>query len=330
MKIFIYGTGEKAKKIIKWFNMDDICGFVETNPINDSFKGKKIYNPDQLCEQEFDVILVATIYYKEIFKELCNRNIPWNKIIFTEAGELVSNNYELLKDCAPNYYKKLAKNERRRIRINEQDYLDSSPSILGTLVLPFDTYLCDYFRFRTFEMIANLINERHIEGHVAEFGVFRGKFSAVIRKKFPNKKLFLFDSFEGFRPEEANMEIENGYINSDFVNFFKDTSVEIALENIGTNENIIVRKGFFPKTAEGLENEKFAFVSIDVDLGDSIYAGLEWFYPRLSENGIIMLHDYNSYLGCVKEAVDKFEEQTKTRLKMIPIADNNGTLIIMK
>jgi O-methyltransferase len=43
-------------------------------------------------------------------------------------------------------------------------------------------------------------------------------------------------------------------------------------------ENCIVRKGYFPETAEDLEDE-FVFVSIDADLYEPIYNGLCYFYP---------------------------------------------------
>lgn len=41
-----------------------------------------------------------------------------------------------------------------------------------------------------------------IEGSVAEAGVYQGNFSAVINKCFPTRKLYLFDTFEGFDSKE--------------------------------------------------------------------------------------------------------------------------------
>ena len=93
----------------------------------------------------------------------------------------------------------------------------------------------------------------------------------------------------------------------------------------------IIRKGLFPKTLAGLENEKYAFVSIDVDLKESILAGLQYFYPRLNKGGYIFLHDYNNYfLDGVKEAVRIYENEIGMRLMKVPYADEGGTLVICK
>ena len=47
----------------------------------------------------------------------------------------------------------------------------------------------------------------------------------------------------------------------------------------------LIKKGLFPDTTIGLENNTYAFVSIDVDLEKSIYNSLEYFYPRLNCGG---------------------------------------------
>ena len=52
-------------------------------------------------------------------------------------------------------------------------------------------------------------------------------------------------------------------------------------------ENCVIRKGLFPDTAVGLE-EKFIFVSIDVDFENSTYEGLKYFYPRLVDIFLFM------------------------------------------
>jgi hypothetical protein len=54
---------------------------------------------------------------------------------------------------------------------------------------------------------------------------------------------------------------------------------------LGTLHNAIILKGYFPETARGLENERFAFVMLDVDNYEASLAGLEFFYPRLNHGG---------------------------------------------
>lgn len=93
-------------------------------------------------------------------------------------------------------------------------------------------------------------------------------------------------------------------------------------------EQCVIRKGYFPDTAEGLE-EKFAYVDIDCDLYLPVKAGLEWFYPRMVRGGVIFVHDCNNkgYLGANK-ALKEFSEEAGVYYIILP--DNAGTAIIIK
>jgi O-methyltransferase len=92
-------------------------------------------------------------------------------------------------------------------------------------------------------------------------------------------------------------------------------------------EKVVVRKGYFPVTLEGLE-ERFALVSLDVDLYKPTLAGLGYFYPRLSVGGCIFIHDYNSsrYKG-VRKAVDEYTEANGT---LVQPPDFAGTVVLPK
>jgi O-methyltransferase len=86
-----------------------------------------------------------------------------------------------------------------------------------------------------------------------------------------------------------------------------DTSVESVLSVMPFRERCVIKKGWFPASAEDCGNERFCFVSLDADLYGPIYEGLGFFWPRLAEGGYIFVHDYNNreYLGA-KEAVCQF------------------------
>jgi len=92
--------------------------------------------------------------------------------------------------------------------------------------------------------------------------------------------------------------------------------------------NCIVKKGFFPETTNGV-NDVFAFVSIDVDLYEPTYAGLNYFYEKLSSGGYIMIHDYNNsgYKG-VKAAIRKFAAEKK--VSYFPLCNSGGSVVTMK
>ena len=90
-----------------------------------------------------------------------------------------------------------------------------------------------------------------------------------------------------------------------------------------------MRRGYFPETAEGLE-ETFALVSLDADLYAPTLAGLRWFYPRMARGGMILLHDYNSsQFDGVRRAVKEYEDEAE-RLALVPLCDLHGTAVIVK
>jgi O-methyltransferase len=184
----------------------------------------------------------------------------------------------------------------------------------------------DYIRASSLELIANEIYDKNINGNVAELGVYRGDFAKIINRAFSDRKLYLFDTFEGFDEKDIKTEIKNNYSTGE--QDFSGTSVELVLGKMETQKNCIVKKGFFPDTAAGI-NDNFSFVSIDVDLYEPMYKGLHFFYEKLSPGGYIMLHDYNNrrYNG-VKAALRKFSEEKK--VPYFPICDTWGSAIIMK
>lgn len=156
---------------------------------------------------------------------------------------------------------------------------------------------------------------------VAEGGVFQGMFAAEINKYFPQNKLYLFDTFEGFDAKDIAVELENSYSNVR-ENYYNETSVELVLSRLPHRETAIVKKGYFPDTIEGMPEEKFIFVNLDFDLYTPILAGLEYFYPRLEEKGVILVHDYfTEFYHGVSNAVSKYEEMLGRELKKMPIGD---------
>lgn len=53
-----------------------------------------------------------------------------------------------------------------------------------------------------------------VSGACAELGVFRGDTAAIINKVFSDRKLYLFDTFEGFDKNDIKLEQDNKYSNS--------------------------------------------------------------------------------------------------------------------
>jgi O-methyltransferase len=189
-----------------------------------------------------------------------------------------------------------------------------------------DRNYMDYIRLATLELVAAEINTNEEQGAVAELGVYKGKFARYINQYFPSRKLYLFDTFEGFNKADIATEVQQDFSSGE--QDFSNTSVEEVLQRMPFRDQCIIKKGYFPESAAGLD-DTFVFVSIDTDLYEPIYSGLNYFYPRLKKGGYIFVHDYNNdgYKGA-REAVEKFcAEQGVSKT---PIPDSGGSVIIGK
>lgn len=143
----------------------------------------------------------------------------------------------------------------------------------------------DPVRYGTFMLAIEQLDKGGIAGEIAECGVWRGHLSKFLREQMPQRKLYLFDTFEGFDTRDS---LTTGDLR------FRDTSVEGVLDYIGDSRNVVVRKGFFPETAVGLEHERFALVVLDFDKYEPTLAGLEFFYEKMNSGGFIFVHDYSN------------------------------------
>ncbi|GHU21469.1 hypothetical protein FACS1894172_12150 [Spirochaetia bacterium] len=184
----------------------------------------------------------------------------------------------------------------------------------------------DVVRYETLKLVIEEIKQKKILGDTAELGVYKGDFAKKINAHFPDKKLFLFDTFSGFDERDVKTELKMGY-NITKTGDFSNSNIELVLKKMKYRENCIVKKGWFPETAEGID-ERFSFVSIDADLFEPIYAGLMFFYPLLQKGGYIFVHDYNGKTYAAKEAVQKFSKEFN--IPYVPLNDICGSVIFSK
>lgn len=173
-----------------------------------------------------------------------------------------------------------------------------------------------------------------VDGAVAELGVYRGDTAVQLNELFPDRHLYLFDTFEGFDEADVSAEAE-GELSGAKAGDFADTSEEAVMARMPYPAQCKVRKGHFPETAAGLDHVKFAFVSLDPDLYEPAAAGLEFFYPRLNEGGAILVHDYNNaQFEGIKKAVTEFDEKLVAAgaapLKLTPLGDLHGSCVIIR
>ena len=78
-----------------------------------------------------------------------------------------------------------------------------------------DVHHKDHVRLSSLELIADEIYTRGLAGNVAELGVFQGDFAQQVNRVFPDRKLYLFDTFEGFDERDSQVDRQKGYSRAD-------------------------------------------------------------------------------------------------------------------
>ena len=295
MKGIIFGVGDygkRAYKGLKEFYNIDIVAFAD----NDSSKwgsevyGVKVIDPKSILNLDYDKVFVSTVSTTAII-EICHQL----SCIGIEKSKI-----EVLEQTKD--FRNVYTDTRRNWIRQYGSYVDS-------------------------------INLR---GNVAECGVHRGETAMFINEGFPKKKLYLFDTFAGFDKRDTDYENKyKEYRESEF-NFdlhpFIGEPIEAVVDKIKNRmpypENICFRIGYFPETAEGID-DIFCFVNLDMDLYKPMYAGLEFFWNKMVKGGCILLHDYfHPDLPGVKDAVHDFESKLGRIIPKITIGDGCSIALI--
>ena len=177
-------------------------------------------------------------------------------------------------------------------------------------------------------MIQKAIDERKIPGAMAELGVWKGNSAKILHTTSPQRKLYLFDTFAGF--DKRDLQKESRALMAGIENIFQDTSLEYVQNRVGKDDKVIYCQGWFPETTSKIPaDEKFCFVHVDCDLVAPVVAALDYFYPRLSPGGIIIIHDYSSgWWKDVKPLVDAFMVDKPETPLLLP--DKCGSIAIIR
>lgn len=313
MDVYVYGTGCGAGELIdSALPADKVAAFVDETGSTETFLGRPVIPPEELARRSYDLIIVTTRQAEAVAARCEALGIDRDKLLFLKNHlTLTERNrcYETAEGLLGHAYIASLRGSERLIRRPHWSSGEESLADDG-----------DYVRVKTLEALCREL--KGVPGAAAELGVYRGGFARCLNALLPERRLYLFDTFSGFAPEEAS-----GY-GEGFVQAHRNTAVERVLRVLPHPEQVIVRPGYFPRTAEGLA-ERFALVSLDVDLEESSYEGLRWFLPRMEPGGYLLLHDYNSpKLPGVRAALRRYEAEAGVRLHAVPLCDVNGTLVI--
>ena len=141
---------------------------------------------------------------------------------------------------------------------------------------------------------------RKVEGDLAEVGVYQGGTAKIIREMIPDKPLYLFDTFCGLPDTLIPEDIKHKqYVGG------CATDESFVTDLLKDYSNVKIVKGIFPQTSDIIKDKRFSFCHLDTDIYKSTLDGLEFFFPRMNKNGIILIHDYPHHPGVMK-AADEF------------------------
>lgn len=322
MKVVVFGTGSALTDFLTILpDRHEVVALCDNNAEKwgTTVAGQPVVSPAHLQTTDADLIVIASRSVDAIRQQLLGLGFPADKIVAS----------------CPSHSDALAALINADVdRLNHQLGLNLPAAGLATM------YLCpeepsavrsrpseDYVRRQAMRLCARWLAGRGVEGAIAELGVYQGEQAALLNALFPDRPLYLLDTFEGFAPADVRSDVASGYSVSS-VGQFHDTSIDLVMSKMSSPANVHVRKGFFPDSAVEMP-DVFAFVSLDVDLYEPILAGLEYFYPRLASGGFIFIHDYNNlrYKG-VRHAVEKFLSHTPAAA--VPLPDYAGSLILTR
>lgn len=315
MGIYVWGTGCGASELIETgLELAKITAFVDSFPMGAEFLGKPVILPEQLDIGDCELLIVTTRHAEAVENTCKKRKIPMQHCLF------LKNNQTLLdRNVAYSQATELLGEELLK-RLLPRQHIVPTPTGLADSRLPEGELGNDYVRLATLELLCRRLEA--VPGAAAELGVYRGFFARCINQLMPQRKLYLFDSFEGFAEEACASD--------SFQAAHRNTAVEKVLSIMPYPERITVKPGFFPDSLEGLE-ESFCLVSLDVDFYQATLDGLRYFWPRLSPGGYLLLHDWGSpKLPGVAKALAEYEGELGQHLPAVPLCDVGGTLVLSK
>ena len=132
-----------------------------------------------------------------------------------------------------------------------------------------------------------------LDGDFVECGTYKGRHAISIleslnwNEKKRGKKFYLFDTFYGLDEIISSKEEVISYKSS-----YKDFSYESVKDSFNNFENIIITKGIVPTSLKELDISKVCFLHIDMNSVRPEVSALEYFWPKLVKNAIVIFDDY--------------------------------------
>ena len=191
---------------------------------------------------------------------------------------------------------------------------------------------------RMYNTVQFLKHTMDVDGDVAECGAFRGlssflfcNYIGLAIPHFEGEGYHIFDSFLGLsdpKPEDVISSSLYGEIGT-----YREGrgafhgALEVVKNTLSDYPLIEFHPGWIPESLVGIPERQYRFVHLDLDLYEPIKGAIEYFYPRMSQGGAIVIDEYAvpRWPGA-KKAVDEFCDQ-RGLVAPVSLTTGNGVLI---
>lgn len=157
---------------------------------------------------------------------------------------------------------------------------------------------------------------KNLPGNFVQCGVYMGD-QAYFMARVSDKTVYLFDSFEG---AENLGEFDNEY----YVENPYKCSVEDCEKNLAAFDNVSINVGPVPANFEKVE--QISFLYVDVNLYEPTKISLDQLWPKIVDNGILMVDTHDNYSTGATKAITEFAASIGKEIQMLP----TGIAVITK
>ncbi|MBU8871437.1 MAG: TylF/MycF family methyltransferase [Gemmatimonadales bacterium] len=181
--------------------------------------------------------------------------------------------------------------------------------------------------YRCYELWHLLGQVKHLDGDILEVGTWRGGTGGLLGRRAKELGLdatvYLCDTFEGVVKTGSSDKSYDGGEHSDT----SAPTVEELIAKLNVS-NIRILTGVFPEdTAHMIENRKFRFCHIDVDVYQSGKDVLEWVWDRLPIGGLVVFDDFGF---ASTTGITKLVHEKEMHPGLVCVQNINGHAVFVK
>ncbi len=156
---------------------------------------------------------------------------------------------------------------------------------------------------------------KYIPGDIVETGVFQGGMMMIATKELLKQKIirdiWLYDTYEGMpKPGPEDKKLDGSPMLGKHACTLGEVKGNLRSTKYPATKLHFI-KGMIEETLEEENNRphQISLLRLDTDFYSSTKAALEYLYPRLHKEGVLIIDDYNCWKGCQKAVNEYFRNK---------------------